>query len=163
MKILTKKHWRVFFGMICTSVIPDVQNTIFRFDQLFFSFFLFFFRYAYQLSGKGKWSSMTLKKPKVKGTKSKGAKKKQKDKDAKWKEQNSGGEEDDESEDEVCSFLFIVLGTCPTLKSHIQPPAAPETSKATTLDGPNFTDPLLTTPLPRYNAMLAVLRSTLYM
>ena len=45
---------------------------------------------------------MALKKPKVKGTKSKGSKKKQKDKDAKWKEQNSGGEEEDEGEDEVC-------------------------------------------------------------
>ena len=49
---------------------------------------------------------MALKKPKVKGTKSKGSKKKQKDKDAKWKEQNSGGEEEDEGEDEVCPSLY---------------------------------------------------------
>ncbi|KAF8799592.1 hypothetical protein BYT27DRAFT_7227801 [Phlegmacium glaucopus] len=93
--------------------------------------------YGYQFTGKGKWSSMTLKKPKAKGgAKSKGVKKKKKDKDAKLKEQNSGGEEDDEAED--------------------------ETSKTATLDGPDPTDPLLTTPLPRYNAMLAVLRNTLY-
>jgi hypothetical protein len=65
-----------------------------------------FFRYGYQLVGKGKWSSMALKKPKVKGAKSKGVKKKQKDKDAKWKEQNSGGEEDDEGEDGVCPPLY---------------------------------------------------------
>ena len=45
---------------------------------------------------------MALKKPKVKG---KGSKKKQKEKDAKWKEQNSGGEED-EGEDEVCPSLY---------------------------------------------------------
>ncbi|KAF8815210.1 hypothetical protein BYT27DRAFT_7238510 [Phlegmacium glaucopus] len=102
--------------------------------------------YGYQLTGKGKWSSMTLKKPKAKGgAKSKGAKKKQGDKDAEWKEQNSGGEEDDEGEDEVPP-----------------PAAAPETPKTATLDGPDPTDPLLTTPLPRYNAMLAVLRNTLY-
>ncbi|KAF8817011.1 hypothetical protein BYT27DRAFT_7325774 [Phlegmacium glaucopus] len=102
--------------------------------------------YGYRLSGKGKWSSMTLKKPKAKGgAKSKGAKKKQKDKDVKWKEQNSGGEEDDEAEDEVPP-----------------PAAAPETPKTATLDGPDPTDPLLTTPLPRYNAMLAVLPNTLY-
>jgi hypothetical protein len=55
---------------------------------------------------------MALKKPKVKGTKSKGSKKKQKDKDAKWKEQNSGGEEEDEGEDEVCpSFYKNTLST----------------------------------------------------
>ncbi|KAF8815205.1 hypothetical protein BYT27DRAFT_7334057 [Phlegmacium glaucopus] len=102
--------------------------------------------YGYQLTGKGKWSSMTLKKPTAKGgAKSKGMKKKQKDKDARWKEQNSGAEEDDEAEDEVPP-----------------PAAAPETPKTATLDGPDPTDPLLTTPLPRYNAMLAVLRNTLY-
>ncbi|KAF8810792.1 galactose oxidase [Phlegmacium glaucopus] len=39
---------------------------------------------------------------------------------------------------------------------------ATETPKTATLDGPDPTDPLLTTPLPRYNAMLAVLRNTLY-
>ena len=42
-----------------------------------------------------------MKKPKIKG---KGSKKKHKEKDAKWKEQNSGGEED-EGEDEVCPLL----------------------------------------------------------
>ncbi|KAF8799197.1 hypothetical protein BYT27DRAFT_7236407 [Phlegmacium glaucopus] len=94
--------------------------------------------YGYQLSGKGKWSSMTLKKTKSEGWC-------QKDKDAKWKEQNSGGEEDDEAKDEVPP-----------------PAAAPETPKTATLDGPDPTDPLLTAPLPRYNTMLAVLRSTLY-
>ena len=106
---------------------------------------------------------MALKKPKVKGAKSKGSKKKQKDKDAKWKEQNSGGEEEeDEGEDEVCSLyknkyfsqlLFIV-------NSQVQLPSTPNISKP---EGPDPTDPLLTTPLPRYNAMLAVLRNTLYM
>ena len=52
---------------------------------------------------------MSLKKPKVKG-----AKKKQKDKDTKWKEQNSGGEQDDEREDEVRPSLsrniFLTAG-----------------------------------------------------
>ena len=98
MKILMKRHWKVFFGMICKSFIY-AECSWGRLKS-------FFFRYGYQLAGKGKWSSMALKKPKVKGTKSKGSKKKQKDKDAKWKEQNSGGEEEDEVEDEACPSLY---------------------------------------------------------
>ena len=108
---------------------------------------------------------MALKKPKVKNIKSKSSKKKQKDKDAKWKEQNSGGEDDDnEGEDEVCPLCKNTFPTVFNLNSQVQLPATTaNTSKAVTLDGPDHTDPLLTTPLPRYNAMLAVLRNTLYM
>ena len=107
---------------------------------------------------------MALKKPKVKGIKSKGSKKKQKDKDAKWKEQNSGGEEEDEGEDEVCSFVIKHFPNCfLSLNPQVQLPNTADTSKAVTLDGSDPTDPLDTTPLPRYNAMLAVLRNTLYM
>ena len=51
-----------------------------------------------------------------------------------------------------------------SLNSQVQlVPATADTSKAVTLDGSDPTDPLHTTPLPRYNAMLAVLRNTLYM
>ena len=103
---------------------------------------------------------MALKKPKVKGAKSKGSKKKQKDKDAKWKEQNSGGEEDDEGEDEVCSLYKYFSQLLFIVNSQVQLPSTPNISKP---EGPDPTDPLLTTPLPRYNAMLAVLRNTLYM
>ncbi|KAF8814141.1 hypothetical protein BYT27DRAFT_7206327, partial [Phlegmacium glaucopus] len=118
--------------------------------------------YGSQLTGKGKWSSMTLKKPKAKGgAKSKGLKKKQKDKDAKRKEQNSGGEEDDGGEDEIMPFCHGIV--VKTRKSQVQPPRAfPETPETATLDGPDPTDPSLTIPLPRYNAMLAVLRNTIY-
>ena len=157
MKILTKRHWKVFFGMICKFLFFffHMQESINN---------ILFFRYGYQLAGKGKWSSMALKKPKVKGIKSKGSKKKQKDKDAKWKEQNSGGEEEDEGEDEVCSFVIKHFPNCfLSLNSQVQLPNTADTSKAVTLDGSDPTDPLHTTPLPRYNAMLAVLRNTLYM
>ena len=113
MKILTKRHWKVFFGTICRSFPFLMCKT-----HLGGLINILFFRYGYQLSGKGKWSSMALKKPKVKGTKSKGAKKKQKDKDAKWKEQNSGGEEEDEGEDEVCPLCKNTFPTAFYLLTH---------------------------------------------
>ena len=49
-----------------------------------------------------------------------------------------------------------------SLNSLVQLPATAHSSKAATLEGPDPTDPLHTTPLPRCNAMLAVLRSMLY-
>ncbi|KAF8164705.1 hypothetical protein B0H34DRAFT_686248 [Crassisporium funariophilum] len=98
--------------------------------------------YGYQLSGKGKWSSMTLKKPKEKGAKLKGVKKKQKGKDAKWKAQNSDAEEEEGGGDDDIRSPSIVTEL--------------------TTDDVHTSDPMLTIPLPRYNAMLAVLRNTLY-
>jgi hypothetical protein len=56
----------------------------------------------------------------------------------------------------LSQLLFI-------LNSQVQLPATADTSKAVTLEGPDPTDPLHTTPLPRYNAVLPVLRNTLYM
>ncbi|KAJ7273698.1 hypothetical protein B0H12DRAFT_1319722 [Mycena haematopus] len=87
---------------------------------------------GYQIAGKGKWISMTLKRPKSKG-KSGGKKKIQ--------VPTYNPEDHDSDEDEDMERAAAV-----------QQPAVE-------ID-PD--DPLLTTPLPRYNAMLAVLRNTLY-
>ncbi|KAF8212252.1 hypothetical protein K438DRAFT_1662963 [Mycena galopus ATCC 62051] len=88
---------------------------------------------GYQIAGKGKWVSMTLKRPKIKGKS--GGKKKIKAPTYKPEDRDSDDDEDMES------------------------PVVPLQQPVVEID-PD--DPLLTTPLPRYNAMLAVLRNTLY-
>ncbi|KAJ7449795.1 galactose oxidase [Mycena latifolia] len=89
---------------------------------------------GYQLAGKGKWVSMTLKRPK---NKSKAAGKKKNQAPASRPE-NYGDTDDEEATENA---------------------AAPQPLPVVDVD-PD--DPILTTPLPRYNAMLAVLRNTLY-
>ncbi|KAJ3992633.1 galactose oxidase [Lentinula boryana] len=94
---------------------------------------------AYQWSGKGRWVSLTLRKPKKKPGKQKTPAVIQ-----------HGNESDDELED---------------LKTPIKAtPRAPSTVTTKRLIGGNVDpdDPMLTTPLPRYNAMLAVLKNSLY-
>ncbi|KAJ7155981.1 galactose oxidase [Mycena crocata] len=90
---------------------------------------------GYQIAGKGKWVSMTLKRPKGK---SKGAGKK-KNPVPTYKPEDRV---DSDNEDYVEN-------------------AAPIEQQLPVVEvDPD--DPLLTAPLPRYNAMLAVLRNTLY-
>ncbi|KAJ6596878.1 galactose oxidase [Mycena vulgaris] len=90
---------------------------------------------GYQLAGKGKWVSMTLKRPKSKGK----AAGKKKNHVAAYKPEDHGDTDDDDDTEN---------------KPTIQPPLP--------VVEVNPDDPLLTTPLPRYNVMLAVLRNTLY-
>ncbi|KAJ7343500.1 galactose oxidase [Mycena albidolilacea] len=87
---------------------------------------------GYQIAGKGKWVSMTLKRPKNKG-KSGGKKKNQV---PVYKPEDHGSDDDEDMENTTTQ----------------QPPVVEVDPD----------DPQLTTPLPRYNAMLAVLRNTLY-
>ncbi|KAJ7709920.1 hypothetical protein B0H17DRAFT_244413 [Mycena rosella] len=89
---------------------------------------------GYQLAGKGKWVSMTLKRPK---NKSKAAGKK-KIQVPTYRPEDHGDSDDNEATESV---------------------AAPQPLPVVDVD-PD--DPLLTAPLARYNAMLAVLRNTLY-
>ncbi|KAJ6547548.1 hypothetical protein B0H19DRAFT_1166233 [Mycena capillaripes] len=89
---------------------------------------------GYQLAGKGKWVSMTLKRPKNK-SKTGGKKKIQV---VAYKPDDHPDSDDDEDAENVA-----VIQTLPVVE--VDPD-----------------DPLLTTPLARYNAMLAVLRNTLY-
>ncbi|KAF8878772.1 hypothetical protein BD779DRAFT_1613006 [Infundibulicybe gibba] len=95
--------------------------------------------YGYQLDGKGRWISLTLKRPKPKG----GAKKKKKP----AVEGSDSGDDTDHGK--------AVAPKSPTNKL----PVLAVVSQEPEID-PD--DPILTVPLARYNAMLAVLRNTLY-
>ncbi|EIN11125.1 galactose oxidase [Punctularia strigosozonata HHB-11173 SS5] len=100
--------------------------------------------YGYQIAGNGRWVSMTLKKPKEKG---KGAKKKQS------KRMHEQADREDVSDREGGSDEDI---TRTDTKIAIKlPESRPEPQGVSD-------DPTSTIPLPRYNAMLAVLRNNLY-
>jgi len=100
--------------------------------------------YGYQLNGKGKWISMTLKRPKVNGKKMTRADKR---KEA-AREAIRLGNDSDEDEDEATDDANV-------LPSH--------TSKLFPGVERDADNPYSTLPIPRYNAMLAVLKNTLYM
>jgi hypothetical protein len=93
------------------------------------------YRNGYQLTGNGRWVSMTLKRPKKNG-----AQKRKKGAAAPFQTSNKK-DYDSDSEGEA-----MVPDTDNTPDPEIDPD-----------------DPYLTIPLTRYNAMLAVLRNTLYM
>ncbi|TFK33534.1 hypothetical protein BDQ12DRAFT_690974 [Crucibulum laeve] len=101
--------------------------------------------YGYQLIGKGKWMSLALKRPKAKG-KTKATKKQ-----AKQVQRVKDRDDDDELEN----------GDDDDNAAHAkQPQTAAKPSQPVNEVGSD--DPNLTLPLPRYNAMLSVLRNTLY-
>ncbi|EGN92555.1 hypothetical protein SERLA73DRAFT_117156 [Serpula lacrymans var. lacrymans S7.3] len=109
--------------------------------------------YGYQLAGNGRWISMTLKRPKKGGS----AKKKKPvlhppRREEQDEERNSDAEDYDEREH---TDTPVVLPQKDLKGSSIK--------LASTVDTETDTDdPMLSLPLPRYNAMLAVLRNTLY-
>ncbi|KAJ6630788.1 hypothetical protein B0H10DRAFT_1774143 [Mycena sp. CBHHK59/15] len=105
---------------------------------------------GYQLAGKGKWVSMTLKRPKSKN-KARGKKKSQTSAYKPQDHVDSDGDEDMEAS--LRSFAKAAF-------TNADPPII--TKEPITEIEVDPDDPLLTTPLPRYNAMLAVLRNTLY-
>ncbi|EJF56876.1 galactose oxidase [Dichomitus squalens LYAD-421 SS1] len=119
--------------------------------------------YGYQIAGNGKWMSMLLKKPKKKVGNA------QRKKVQQWQQQQqqkgSEAEEDDE-DDEVEEGSDVegrdkedLTPSKPQKAASLPKPVTPTPHPEDEID-PD--DPLLTVPLPRYNAMLAVLRSTLY-
>ncbi|KAB5594262.1 Galactose oxidase [Ceratobasidium theobromae] len=91
--------------------------------------------YGYQTAGNGRWVSLTLRKQKQRGKKPQVAQQQQQ------KRNNASDIDIDESED-------------------VPPPTSIPKTTALALSTP--ADPEQTIPLPRYNALLAVLRSTLY-
>jgi hypothetical protein len=111
-----------------------------------------FHRFGYQISGKGKWISMALRKPKAKGGKKavRVDNKRETAREASRREQDS---DQDEGEEE-----YVMETISP--KTRATPKQFPPNHSPEDKD-PN--DPMLTVPIPRYNAMLAVLRNTLYM
>ncbi|KIJ31420.1 hypothetical protein M422DRAFT_53419 [Sphaerobolus stellatus SS14] len=109
--------------------------------------------YGYQMTGNGRWLSLTLRKPK----KSKAPKKKvpQPAVVPAWKQDNeSGSEGDDENGEDGDEPQKAVKAAS---KKPVLPEPTPDVEDEIDPD-----DPILTTPLVRYNAMLAVLRNTLY-
>ncbi|KAF9449625.1 galactose oxidase [Macrolepiota fuliginosa MF-IS2] len=107
--------------------------------------------YGYQLSGKGKWISLALKKPKSKSGKkvTRADKKKEAAREASRREQESEAEDEDEDSNGALAV--------PTK-------APPETKQKTSAQNAeqDLDDSNMTVPIPRYNAMLAVLRNTLF-
>ncbi|KAI8972871.1 galactose oxidase [Trametes punicea] len=112
--------------------------------------------YGYQISGNGRWVSMNLKRPKKKGS---AAKKKPpaqptlRNPEEDEYIEDEGASDGDEQDDEQ---------SCKPAKAN-QPSKPSQTANAPQEDELDPDDPMLTVPLPRYNAMLAVLRNTLYM
>ncbi|KAM5543557.1 hypothetical protein V8D89_002808 [Ganoderma adspersum] len=121
--------------------------------------------YGYQIAGNGRWVSMLLKRPKRKGG---GAQKKKtpqqpqqqrgpvidEGEEDDFEELEGEGEEDGGDEDKEDEKPAKPQKAAPPPKS--APPAPPPEDEI------DPDDPMLTVPLPRYNAMLAVLRNTLY-
>ncbi|KAG8216281.1 hypothetical protein J3R82DRAFT_6339 [Butyriboletus roseoflavus] len=104
--------------------------------------------YGYQLGGRGRWIAMHLKKPKKKG--GGGNKKQVKDGGAIPFAQDLDDHGDDESGED---------GEKTQTRSPVAKRPVPEPKRDDEVD---LDDPNLTKPMPRYNAMLAVLRNTLY-
>ncbi|KIP05934.1 hypothetical protein PHLGIDRAFT_517119 [Phlebiopsis gigantea 11061_1 CR5-6] len=90
--------------------------------------------YGYQIAGNGRWLSLSLKRPKQQA----GRQKKRREKHSKSKRKNNKTKKTKDTKDEHLSAASAM------------PPIL------------NPDDPNLTVPLPRYNAMSAVLRNTLY-
>ncbi|KAI0779197.1 galactose oxidase [Irpex lacteus] len=115
--------------------------------------------YGYQIAGNGRWVSLTLKMPKQKG----GGKKKKKSAvpvkviekdspDSPDEGHDDSGESDDEPKPWEVARANAKLAQSPNPNK-----LAPTADDEADLDDPNSTR-----PLPRYNAMLAVLKNTLY-
>ena len=112
--------------------------------------------YGYQVAGNGRWTSLLLKRPKKKGGQ-------QKKKVVRTQRRGPESDEDDEeafgdsegSEDEG-EVDDKKLGKFAKSMKKLDLDDPPQ-------DEVDPDDPMLTVPLPRYNAMLAVLRNTLYM
>ncbi|KAG9310547.1 hypothetical protein JVU11DRAFT_9095 [Chiua virens] len=98
--------------------------------------------YGYQLGGNGRWIAMHLKRPKKKG----GGKKKQPKRGGVMQ---STLDHDEELEDDDATQVTSTLATQPNPEPEHDDNAGPD-------------DPNSTRPMPRYNAMLAVLRNTFY-
>lgn len=106
---------------------------------------------------------MMLKKPKKKGG---GAKKKAKKMLVREQEEEEAEEADDAHDHDDVEVGLLLLSHCsaslmlPQSRGELKKTKLPEPEPELAID-PD--DPNLTAPLPRYNAMLAVLRNTLYM
>lgn len=109
------------------------------------------YSYAYQLTlEKGKWSSLLLRKPKAK----KGGAKKKAQTQAKPSR---------DTDSEVSAFSVSVIDAGIDVGQDDATPSTPAPAPVPADVAVDLDDPTLTTPMPRYNAMLAILRNMLYM
>ncbi|KAL5531468.1 hypothetical protein ACEPAG_4345 [Sanghuangporus baumii] len=110
--------------------------------------------FGYQLSGNGRWVSLALRKPKSKGKKTNGRKDRRKATEIRGACGDNNSDNDGDSDEE---------GKMTSADKRDQ---NMENVTETSMNSENFEidpdDPILTVPRPRYNAMLAVLRNTLY-
>lgn len=178
----TKNMGVLFGGVTDEDTSEETLESVFHNDL-----------YGYQISGNGRWTSMLLKKPKKvkvqQKKKAAGPVQTQRRGAAEEEEDDEGthlgdddathlGDDDDyKDEDDVTKVrFFLTTGFSLCNGSHLQ--AHPSKSAARTQLAPpskqpaqdqppedevDPDDPILTIPRPRYNAMLAVLRNTLYM
>ncbi|KAG5653474.1 hypothetical protein H0H81_000243 [Sphagnurus paluster] len=105
--------------------------------------------YGYQIPGKGRWVSMALKRPKKKAAG--GRKKKPVPAQVKKYDYDDGSDAEDDEERHVGEGEPEAAKMGKTRREQPEPEIEIDPD-----------DPNLTAPLPRYNAMLAVLRNTLY-
>lgn len=120
--------------------------------------------YGYQSSGNGRWVSMLLKKPKQE----KGKKKAVHNVPVPQKVERESIEfEDCDDEDEVRNLVrsasCVLNGIFLKIQERDPPPKKTRSVEAPVPLEADPSDTIFTTPMPRYNAMLAVLRNTLYM
>ncbi|KAI1784172.1 galactose oxidase [Ganoderma leucocontextum] len=152
MTVWTAKNIGVLFGGVTDEdMSEETLESVFHNDL-----------YGYQIAGNGRWVSMMLKRPKKKGggQKKKAAQQQQQrgpgpDDEGEEDEFDEGEDEDGEGVDKGDEKPANLQKAAPPPKS--APPAPPPPEDEIDPD-----DPMLTVPLPRYNAMLAVLRNTLY-
>ncbi|KAI0641395.1 hypothetical protein C8Q79DRAFT_307877 [Trametes meyenii] len=105
--------------------------------------------YGYQITGNGRWVSMHLKRPKKKGGLQKKKAVVQPTRPESEDEYDYDGASDDDKEETERPSKPVKLAASTPTTSIVDDEVDPD-------------DPALTVPLPRYNAMLAVLRNTLY-
>ncbi|KAH9848749.1 hypothetical protein C2E23DRAFT_842407 [Lenzites betulinus] len=141
MAMWTAKNVGVLFGGVTDEdTSEETMESVFHNDL-----------YGYHITGNGRWTSMQLKRPKKKG----GAQKK---KAAAQPTRPDSEEDDDDERDEGAGSEEDEQGKI----SKPLKPSPPKVLSAPQEDEIDPDDPLLTLPTPRYNAMLAVLRNTLY-
>ncbi|PSS37469.1 hypothetical protein PHLCEN_2v676 [Hermanssonia centrifuga] len=150
MALWTTKNMGILFGGV-----TDEDTSEETMDSVFYNDL-----YGYQMTGNGRWLSMALKKPKKKG----GAKKKAvphptpgRKSEVNEVHKDDGGNSDGDEQDSDEDDKPWITAKAATENSSSDKPQMPVAQTETDIDDPN-----LTAPLPRYNAMLSVLRNTLY-
>ncbi|CCM00631.1 uncharacterized protein FIBRA_02668 [Fibroporia radiculosa] len=142
MTLWTTRNTGILFGGVTDEdTSEETMESVFHNDL-----------YGYQVSGNGRWISMLLKRPKKKST---GAKK-QKSVPAPARAPSSD-EEDDEGNSEQSGDEITIQARTKKKSGTPLAPASASVDPENDLD-----DPDISRPMPRYNAMLAVLRNTLY-